>query len=159
LVRAAARKADKNARASPASSMYSKIPSVAESSNRKSSSSPKPTPMPPPSDITDENPIPIGAAKSSIAALTAPDCATSARRPRIAGGAQYVAFNPISVRMTPSAQARQDGSSVCARLRRSGASTRRFSTIVSWQRGHQNRRFGANCDCARARQRFPPAKR
>ena len=59
--------------------------------------------MPPPKVITVEKPSPSGAAKSSIAALTAPDCATIARRPGSAAGAQNVALSPMSVRMTPSA--------------------------------------------------------
>ena len=59
--------------------------------------------MPPPSEITVEKPMRSGAAKSSSAVATAPDCATSARRPGSAVGAQNVALRPMSVRMTPNA--------------------------------------------------------
>jgi hypothetical protein len=79
------------------------MPSVAVSSSKKSRSSPNPTSIPPPNEMTVEKPMRSGAAKSSIAALTAPDCATSASRPGSAAGAQYVAFNPMSVRITPRA--------------------------------------------------------
>ena len=103
FVRAAARSADRNARASPTLSTYSRMPSVTGSCTSASSSSPKPTSMPPPSETTVEKPICIGAAKSSIAVHTAPDCATSARRPGNAVGAQNVALRPMSVRTTPNA--------------------------------------------------------
>ena len=65
--------------------MYSRMPSVSLSSSMQSSISPKLMSTPAPSDITVEKPMPSGAAKSSIAVHTAPDCATSASRPRNTG--------------------------------------------------------------------------
>jgi len=45
----------------------------------------------------------MGAAKSSIAVHTAPDCDTSARRPARVGVVPNVALSPMSVRMMPNA--------------------------------------------------------
>ncbi len=59
--------------------------------------------MAPPSEITVENPMCIGAAKSSIAVHTAPDWDTSASRPGNVGVAPKVALSPTSVRMMPKA--------------------------------------------------------
>ena len=59
--------------------------------------------MAPPSESTDEKPMCIGAAKSSMAVHTAPDWDTSARRPGNVGVVPNVALRPMSVRMTPKA--------------------------------------------------------
>ncbi len=77
------------------------IPSVAASRARKSSTSPKPMSSPTPVEITVENPTCRERAQSSVAAHSALDCDTSARRPGLGSAAPQEALNPLSVRITP----------------------------------------------------------